>query len=105
MLQWLRNKLGTKREPDPSYTEMLAHMIELQDEWRSFLEQQARVTRRTAKRDRDDSKHAGTLGDPSALPIAVPGPSWRERKQQEKAALRARAQSLGLIPTPKAANE
>jgi hypothetical protein len=79
MLQWLRNLLATKPEP-ATPTELIAAFIELQEEWRSFLEQQARVTRRAAKRLRDD----GNAPPPPAEPLT------------DKRAIWQRAQELGL---------
>lgn len=52
MFAWLRNLTATKREP--TYTELMTRLLEIEAEWRSFLEQQSRITRRQAKRDRDD---------------------------------------------------
>lgn len=69
VLGWLRNLTATKREP--TYTELMTRLLEIESEWRSFLEQQARISRRQAKRDRDDLQQAdraseGNVGDSKA---------------------------------------
>jgi hypothetical protein len=89
VLIWLRNLLGTKPVRDPSLTELMANMVRLEDEWRAFLEQQARVSRRRAKRDRDD----GLL---PAKELPLDGPEITK----DKSVIRQRAIARGLF-TPR----
>lgn len=79
---FLRNLFGTKQLPDPSLTQIQADLIGLQEEWRMFLEQQARITRRAAKRLRDDAEH---------LPVP------EQASINDKTALRQMAASRGLF--------
>lgn len=75
-------KAETKPAPVVTNAEILADMIALQEEWRSFLEQQARITRRAAKRLRDDASQPEA---PEVTPV------------NEKAALRSLAVSRGMF--------
>lgn len=87
MFQWLRNLFKTSPEP-PTSTELIARMVELEAEWQSFLEMQARIARRAAKRVKDESKHAPE-------PNGVPNELLTTREAQLQAA-RDRARQAGL---------
>jgi hypothetical protein len=65
---------------------LLLEWAQVQAEWQSFLEQQARVARRAAKRVRDDVTSGATLLSESEVPIT-----------NDKAVIRQRAIARGMF--------
>lgn len=89
MFQWLKNRRKTEQEP-PTPTELIARMVELEGEWQAFLEMQARIARRTAKREKDE------VARQARAPIA-PEPVQGDPREFQKAQARERARQMGLI--------
>lgn len=71
-------------ERDPTLTQVLARLVELENEWRAFLTQQQRWHARLAKRDRDAALAVAQVDRAEA------GPPPQDRK----AVLRQRARQL-----------
>jgi len=64
----------------------MVRMAELEQEWASTLESNARFLKRLAKREQDEAKRARSTDDPGEIP-----------NLNGKAALRAAAREKGLM--------
>lgn len=69
-------------EKDPSLTQVLARLVELEDEWRAFLTQQQRWHARMAKRDRDAAMASAPVDRAEVGPPQARKAQLRERARQ-----------------------
>lgn len=83
-----------KPDKDPTLTELLTRIIELENEWRAFLTQQSRYAARMAKRARDDMLASHRAIQPDA------GQAGQAAGKKADLWRRARARGIGAVTPP-----